>query len=66
MQSNENVLVALSPGGDAKGMLRVPAGSDRMLRELTSLGLTEHASLGILMVLMRRDPPPAVIDPDEF
>ena len=66
MLKYQSTLSAPLPREGAKGPLRVPAGPDTVLRELASLGLTEDASRGILIVLMRRETPPAAIDWDEF
>ena len=46
--------------------LHVHAGPGRAIRELTSLGLTEEASLGILRVLLRCGGHPAVFDAPEL
>ena len=55
-----------SPGTLADGPPRVRAGSEEMLRELSSLGLTKEASLAILIVLMRPGTPTPAIDPSEW
>lgn len=60
------MLVAVGPVALADGPLRVRAGSDEVIRELSSLGLTMEASLGIMKVLMRRGNPTAAVDASEW
>ncbi len=63
---NDLMLVAVGPVGVADGPMRIRAGSDEVIRELSSLGLTREASLGIMNVLLRRENPTAAADPSEW
>ena len=54
MRNTEFILAAWRPPGLVDGPHRI---RERALQELTSLGLTHEASLGILRVLLRRGGP---------
>ena len=66
MLKNQSKLNASGAVAMADGPPRVRAGADEMLRELSSLGLTKEASVGILMVLMRPEAPTPALDPYEW
>jgi Fe2+ transport system protein FeoA len=48
------------------GPLEVATGSAPMLRQLTSLGLTEETSIGILRVLLRVGARPVEVGPSDL
>ena len=66
MRNIGSLLITSNPDDAPARPPRVRAEWDEVLRELSSLGLTNEASMGVLMVLTRREPTAAATYTEEW